>query len=248
MPETDIESNWTALKDFVYSTALYHLSHNMCKQQDWFDENNTEIHKLLDDKYWAHQAYQNDTLSQSKKDAYCAIHQKAYLDLRKLHEKWFSQKVDEIKSYANSHNWKHFCGALKAVYGHQSSRSSPVLGTDGSTLLTDKDKILGRWADHLNNVLNCPSSISDEAIVHLPQVKVNASLANSPTEEEVRRAVKALSTSKVPGSSAIPGKLYIISGLNLFSNLTELLKSAWTSKSVPQEFKDATIVHLYKRK
>ena len=53
---------------------------------------------------------------------------------------------------------------------------------------------------------------------------------------------------KVPGSDVIPGKLYILSGLNLIYRLSELFKSAWTSEAVPQKFKDATIVHLYKRK
>ena len=147
-----------------------------------------------------------------------------------------------------AYNWKQFYGALKAVYGPQSSGSSPALIADGCTLLTDKDKIIGRWAEHFNNVIKLPSSINEEAIVHLTQVVINASLADSPTVEEARRAVKSLSIIKAPGSDSIPGKLYVLSGLNLIYKLTELFKSAWTSKAVSQEFKDATIVNLYKRK
>ena len=52
MSKTDVESNWTALKDLFYSNVLHHLGHNKHKHQDWFDENN-KIQKLLDDKYWA---------------------------------------------------------------------------------------------------------------------------------------------------------------------------------------------------
>ena len=220
----------------------------MYKHQDWFDENDNEIQKLLDDKYQAHKAYQNDTSTQSKKDVYYAVHCKAWLHPRKLWDECFSQKADEIQSYADSHNWKLFYDALKAVYGPQSSKSSPMLSTDGSTLLTDNDKIHGRWAEHFNNVLNFPSSISEEAIAGFPQVVINPSLAESPTVEEVRRAFKACSTGKAPGSNAIPGKLYIVSRMNLISKLTELFKSALTSEAVPEEFKDATIFHLYKRK
>ena len=124
-----------------------------------------------------------------------------------------------------------------------------MLSADSSTLLTDKDKILGRWTEHFNNVLNHPSSINEEAIIaHVPQVVMNASLADSPTVEEVRRAVKSVSTSKAPGSDTMPGELYILSRPNHICKLTDLFKSAWTSKAVPQEIKDATIVHLYKRK
>ena len=179
---------------------------------------------------------------------YCVVCHKAQLHLRKLQDEWFSLKIDEIQSYADSHTWKQFYHALKVVYGPQSSGSSPMLSSDGSTLLTDKDKILGRWAEHFNNVLNHPSPFSEEALAHLTQVVINASLANSPTVEEVRTVVKSLSMRKAPGFNAIPGELYILSGLNLISKLTKLFKSAWISKAVPQEFKDTTIIHLYKRK
>ena len=44
MSETDVELNWTALKDLLYSTALHHLSHNMHKHpRIGFNENNNEI-------------------------------------------------------------------------------------------------------------------------------------------------------------------------------------------------------------
>ena len=151
---------------------------------------------------------------------------------------WFSQKADEIKSYADSNNWKQFYGALKAVYCTQSSGPSSMLSADGSTLLTDKDKFLGRLTEHFNNVLNHASSINKEAIAHLHQVVINTSLANSPTVEEVRRAVKPLSTSRASVPDTIPAELYILSGLNLIYKLTELFKSAWTSEAVPWEFKD----------
>lgn len=51
------------------------------------------------------------------------------------------------------------------MYDPQPSGSSPLLGTDGITHLTDKDKILESWAEDFDNVLNRPSEISDEAIV-----------------------------------------------------------------------------------
>ena len=132
----------------------------MHKHQDLFDDNNTETQKLLDYKYQTRWAYQNGTSSQSRKDVYHAISCKAQLHLKKLQDEWFSQKADEIQSYTDNCNWRQFYGALKAVYGPQSSESSPMLSTDGSTLLTDKDKILGRCTEHFNNVLNHPSSIN----------------------------------------------------------------------------------------
>ena len=48
-----------------------------------------------------------------------------------------------------------------------------MLSADGSTLLTDKEAILKRWAEHFNSVLNRPSSINEDAIDRLSQIECN---------------------------------------------------------------------------
>ena len=52
------------------------------------------------------------------------------------------------------------------------------------SLLTDKEAILKRWAEHFDGVLNRPSSINDEAIKRLPQVQYNPLLDELPTVSE----------------------------------------------------------------
>ena len=47
---TDINENWSALRDVVYQTSLDHLGPSLRKYQDWFDENNEEIQDLLEKK------------------------------------------------------------------------------------------------------------------------------------------------------------------------------------------------------
>ncbi|BHF68813.1 hypothetical protein SprV_0301185400 [Sparganum proliferum] len=51
---------------------------------------------------------------------------------------------------------------------------------------------------------------------------------------------------KTPGSDAIPAEIYEHGGPQLMDNLTALVQEMW--RQVPQDFKDATIIHLYKRK
>ena len=99
---------------------------------------------------------------------------------------------------------KKFFDALKTVYGPQSSGTTPLLSADGTSLLTDKEAILKRWAEHFDGVLNRPSSINDEAINRLPQVECNPLFDELPTVSETVKAIKLLSSGKVPGSDAIP--------------------------------------------
>ena len=63
-----------------------------------------------------------------------------------MQDTWLSAKEDEIQCYADRHATKWFYDALKAVYGPQSSGSSPILGPDGTTytLFTEKKQILER--------------------------------------------------------------------------------------------------------
>ena len=53
---------------------------------------------------------------------------------------------------------------------------------------------------------------------------------------------------KPPGPDAIPAEVSKSGGPALFTKLTKLFLSFWDNETFPQEFKDATIVHIYKRK
>ena len=241
-------NDWDALKTTLHATALQVLGPKTRNHQDWFDENDGEIQTLLEEKRRLLKAHQDDPGSTSKKDAYDGKRSEAQRKLRNMQDTWLSNKADEIQGYADAHDMKNFYDSLKAVYGPSASSSSPMLNADGSTLITDKNEILKRWAEHFDGVLNRPSAINDEAIQRLPQVAINQALAIPPSQNEVDKACKQMSTGKAPGSDAIPAEVFVSGGPPLTKKLTELFQSFWESETLPQEFKDATIVHIYKRK
>ena len=184
-------------------TRAYHA-----KNQDWFDENDEEIKEILAENNRLHRIYQLDQSSAAKKTAFTNIRRTVQTRLRKMQDSWLAAKADEIQKFADTHDSKRFYDALKAVYGPQSSNTSPLLNVDGTTLITDKPAILNRWADHFSAVLNRPADINAEAIAHLPQVETNTDLDRPPSEEEVKNAIKQLSTGKAPGADAIPAEVY----------------------------------------
>ena len=70
---------------------------------------------------------------------------------------------------------KKFHDALNPIYGTKSSGVTTLFSADVSTLPTDKEAIFERWVEHLNSVLNRPSStINEDAIDRLPQIQYNA--------------------------------------------------------------------------
>ena len=95
---------------------------------------------------------------------------------------------------------------MKTNYGPKSSESTTLLSADGSFLLTDKEAILERLAEHFNSVLNWPSSINEDAIKRLPQIDVL--LDEFPTVLKQEKAVQQLSSGKAPGADTIHAEVY----------------------------------------
>ncbi|BHF84122.1 hypothetical protein SprV_0902727200 [Sparganum proliferum] len=111
-----------------------------------------------------------------------------------------------------------------------------------------KSQILKRWTEQFRSALNRPSTISNATTDWLPQKGANTHLDLPPSLPEIIRAVQQLSGRKSPGSDAIPSETYNHGGRSLTDQLTALFQEMQHCGQVPQDFKDATVIHLYKRK
>ena len=245
---TSVEERWAALKGTIQETALAHLGTAQRKNKDWFDENDAAIQELLATKRRHFKKLQGDPSSTAKKAAFKRSRGEAQKKLRAMQNSWLSERAHEIQNYADRNDSKRFYDALKCVYGPQTSGTTPVLDSNGSTLLTEKSEILERWTEHFNEVLNRPSAINAEAIEQLPQVEVNPLLESEITGAEVEIALTQLSRGKAPGSDGIPADVYKAGGPAMRQRLTSIFQAMWDTERLPQDFKDATVVHIYKRK
>ncbi|BHF85016.1 hypothetical protein SprV_1002817400 [Sparganum proliferum] len=187
--QASVENRWCQLRDTIQSTALDVLGRARRQHQDWFDDNDAAISNLLTEKNRLHKAYVDHPTADNKAAFYRCRHQ-LQQRLREMQDAWTARKADEIQGYADRNEWKNFFSAIKAVYGPPTKGTAPFLSTDCSTLLTEKSKILQRWAEHFRGVLNPPSAIYDAAIDRLPQVETNADLDLPPSLQETIRAVQ----------------------------------------------------------
>ena len=110
-------------------------------------------------------------------------------------------------------------------------------------------KILKRWAEHFDGVLNRPSSINDETLNKLPQVECNPLLDELPTVSETVKAIKLLSSGKAPGSDAKPAEIDKAGGPPVAEKLTELCHIMWRKEAIPQNSRMQELrIHLFKSK
>ena len=105
---------------------------------------------------------------------------------------------------------------------------------------------LSRWRRHFHEVLNVDSARSEEAVAdlednsHLETPEVN--------REEVERAVKKLQNKKAGGDDRIVAELVKNGGEAMIDWMMELVQEVWKTRQVPQEWRNATLVPIYKKR
>ena len=163
---SDIGGSSHNFSNIVFSVSKEVLGTPNRKHQDWFDDQDADIQSRLHAKNQL-----NDPNSVAKRDAYHKAKRDCQRDLRRMQNDWLSQKSSEIEAQAASNNSKEFHKSLNAIYGRQSSTgSAPLKDAKGEHLITDKGKILERWKEYFDDVLNRPSTINEEAMNRLPQI------------------------------------------------------------------------------
>ena len=73
-------------------------------------------------------------------------------------------------------------------------------------------------------------------------------MANPPTVEEILAAIKSMKSGKTPGLDGIPAEICKYGGTALHAQLLKFYHICWTAKELPQQFKDALIIAIYKNR
>ena len=69
-------------------------------------------------------------------------------------------------------------------------------------------------------------------------------IANPPTLEEIMVAIKSTKSGKTPGLGGLPAEIYKV----LHAQLLKFYRTCWTANELPQQFKDALVIAIYKKK
>ena len=83
---------------------------------------------------------------------------------------------------------------------------------------------------------------------NIPKQLIDDSLSNSPTLEEVKKAIKTLKNNKVAGLDGMPAEVYQIGGDLLQHQLHQLLVKIWANEDIPITVGESAIITIYKGK
>ena len=247
-PKQNPTEEWENIRDIANRSAVECLGYTRTKHKDWFDEQDNKIKPLLNTLHQKHDAWTEDRSDLQKQNNYHLYKQKAKRSIRNMKEKWWSERAKEIQVAADKHDTKAFYQGLKEVHGPKKRSTAAIKNKQGNELITDKQKILDRWAEHFNGVLNQISDFDETVLEEIPELPVNEELDTVPTIAETETAIKEMASGKAGGSDNIPAEVYKHGGKLLRERLQNLFKLIWEQKDIPQQLKDALIVHIYKNK
>uniref|UniRef100_K7E0P4 RNA-directed DNA polymerase n=1 Tax=Monodelphis domestica TaxID=13616 RepID=K7E0P4_MONDO len=192
--------------------------------------------------------WQNNPNSAPKKDRFKSLQVTAQREIRKMQDRWWKKRAEEIQHFADMKNYKQFFSALKTVYGPLKPTTTPLLSSDGDTLIKDKKGISNRWKEHFSQLLNQPSSVDQSTLDQIPQNRTIEQLDVPPSIKEVQKAIQQMSAGKAPGKDGIPIKVYKALNGKALQAFHIVLTSIWEEEDMPPELRDASIVALYKNK
>ena len=128
---------------------------------------------------------------------------------------------------------KGFYNGIKDVRGPKKNGPVQLKSTDGIDTFSDSKRVVARWCEQFQKLLNVPCEIANEALDNIPQRITKTSLDEIPTTAEMTRAIAGLKGRKAHGGDGIPAEVWKHGGDTLFSTLHQLITNAWDVGSVP---------------
>ena len=245
LPSVIPTEKWTQFREAVTESAKTVLRLKTRNHQDWFDENDSAIDDLLAEKNKAYMEWQNYPGSTLKKGRFKSYQTLVQREIRKMHDKWWEKKAEEVQGFPDSNNFKQFFNSLKTVFGPSKSGSSPLLSADGTTLIKDKAAIRERWKEHFSQLLNRPSSVDPTVLHQIPRRAVIEELDDCPSLHEVRNASKQMTNGKASGRDGISAEIFKALSNEALQIFHGILASIWEMEEMPADLRD---VALFKNK
>ena len=247
LSEGDLDHAWTQLSDTLQSAGLETLGTSRKRHRDWFDESDQEIKDLLRTKNAAHNAAISNPNSIYLRRKFAEVRAETQRRLREIEDKWWQSFARELQSYDDTNDIHKFYEAMRASVGPTKRASMPVRSTTGELLQT-RNEILNRWKDHFSTLLNERSDYDPSIIDELPLIPTDEQLWSPPGRDEVHKIIEGLKNNKSPGPDGVAAELLKCGPPELMDVLLDLVARAWESGTIPQIWKDANLVTIYKNK
>ena len=131
----------------------------------------------------------------------------------------------------------------------QRSYNSQYISDEDVRLLRDNALIREQWVRVFHKLLNTKSPTKPSIVYELKQWPPCRPLDDVSSRYEVEEAIRALANRKAVGPDVLPAKLLKVLAdevqLNTLGNFHDIIVAVWRGGTVPQQWKDATILRCF---
>ncbi|KAK2188639.1 hypothetical protein NP493_126g03030 [Ridgeia piscesae] len=118
---------------------------------------------------------------------------------------------------------KGFYNGLKEVWGPKTNGPVHLKLTDGMETFSDSKRVVARWGEQFQKLLNVPGGSSGQH----PAAHYKDKPRWDSNQDEIARAIAGLKDGKAPGGDGIPAEVWKHEGDNLLSRLHQLITNVW---------------------
>ena len=159
---------------------------------------------------------------------------------------WLERKGQEVQSFADRGNLKEVFGAAQQICRNWSPQLTKLVSSTGVNLRT-KEERLERWTEHFSQLLN-PSTSTCSTRLDPEEAAESLSVDLSPIRfEEVLEAVRRLKNGLASGPDNISCEM-LKAHKGIVEWLWDIIDKCWSTEVLPDDWKVAEIVPLYKSK
>lgn len=234
------EARWQGYKQGIMQAARQTMTGGRVRAKPWITAPTMDLVERKRECWLAWQRYREDAaVRQQYRDSVKAVAKAVRADERR----WWYERTKDIEDDAKRHRQGDMYAKLRRL-GQQQSKPADVILDEGGKKLQREDEKLDRWARHFQGVLNVQRDIDPQQT----QAADNAPRGQPITREEVAKAVGRLRNHRATGDDQIAAEYLKAGPEEMTEWLHEVISEVWATGEVPQEWKDATLVPLHKKK
>lgn len=241
----NVDVAWGTLASHILETASTALGNKCCRNEDWFDENDEVLRAALDkhrDLLRQHTRRRGSVADVKASD------QEVCKLSRQIKDKWWRDKACHMQWLNDTNQLGEFYSEVRKLIGTSYHTKVPLRSLDGRHLLTSREDVLKRWAEHFNTLLNVDRSADLQSISLMPQLSSAIELDEPLLRDEVISAIRQQQNNRAAGIDLIPGELIKYGGEELHTSIWRFFERMWEEERVPDTFKVSRICALYKNK
>ena len=240
--EGSIEDRWKNLKQCILESGEKHLGRKKKKQKNWISDSTMQI---IDTKRKAYRQWQECRTDAGRQNEYRTLRKAVRKAVKDDREKWLRTMMKETEDSLKRNRQGDFFRKLRDINADKVKPTSTILDESGQPIKDNEEK-LARWKRHFDEVLNVKSIVEEEVTTNVEDRSTSDTA--EVTREEVKKAMSKLKNGKAAGSDEIVAELVKNGGEAMVDWLWELLREVWRTKQIPQEWKNAILIPLHKKK